>query len=315
MKSKTVYVLTGPTASGKSEAALRLAERIGGEILCMDSMQVYRGMDIGTAKPTKEEQRRVPHHLLDLCGPECAFSVSDWAECCRPLLRSVPVPILVGGTGLYLDAVSLEQDFGSVGADETLRAKYHALAEAEGNAALHALLEGRDSAAAARLHPNDVRRVVRALEVLDLTGQSITSFSARRPVPGLNFRIFAIDWPREALYRRIDLRVDQMMAAGLPEEVRALRDRGIPRDATAIQGLGYKELYAFLEGETGLEAAANTIRVRTRHYAKRQLTWFRRDRRVCWIPSSRLGDICDLILSEGECSPLSPEHHTAKQKG
>ncbi len=298
MKNKTVCVLCGPTAGGKSEAAMRLAEMTGGEILCMDSMQVYRDMDIGTAKPTPEDRRRVPHHLLDLCPPERSFSVSDWSESCRPLLRSVGFPILVGGTGLYLDSVSYEQDFGSVGADEALRAKYHALADNEGSAALHAVLASRDPAAAARLHPNDVRRVVRALEVLDLTGSSITSFTQRRAPEGLDFRIFAIDRPRDALYRRIDQRVGEMMKAGLEEEVRALWDRGVPRDATAIQGLGYKELYDHFDSLLSLGEAVDAIRVRTRHYAKRQLTWFRRDRRVCWIPADVPGGIAEEILSD-----------------
>ena len=299
MKEKTVYVLTGPTASGKSNAALRLAEKTRGEILCMDSMQVYRGMDVGTAKPTKEERRRVPHHLLDLCDPAESFSVSDWAEHCRPLLSSVPVPILTGGTGLYLDAVSYDRDFGAVGADEAIRAKYHAVADSEGCARLHAILAARDSAAAAKLHPNDVRRVVRALEVLDLTGRSITSFTLRRSPPGLRFRIFATDRPREELYRRIDRRADAMMASGLLEEVRALWEAGIPRTATAIQGIGYKELYQYFASETSLEEAVRTIRLRTRHYAKRQLTWFRHDPRVTWIPHG-MQDAADFILNAAE---------------
>ena len=304
MKDKTVIVLTGPTAGGKSDAALGLAERAGGEILCMDSMQVYRGMDIGTAKPTPADRRRVPHHLLDLCSPAESFSVSDWAGLCRPLLRSVPLPVLCGGTGLYLDAVSYEQDFGSVGADEKLRAFYRAAADAEGAAALHAALAARDPAAAARLHPNDIKRVVRALEVLDLTGRSITSFTERRAPEGLAFRIFAPDWPREELYRRIDRRVDLMISSGLVEEVRALWKEGIPRTATSVQGLGYKELYAFFDSETTLAEAVDLIRVRTRHYVKRQLTWFRRDGRITWIPSDRLKDAPEIILRAcGESIP------------
>ena len=297
MKDKTVYVLAGPTASGKSDIALRLAEKAGGEILCMDSMQVYRGMDIGTAKPTAEERRRVPHHLLDLCSPEEPFSVSDWAERCRPLLRSVRLPVLAGGTGLYLDAVSYEQDFGAVAADAGIRAGYHAIAEREGSAALYGLLRNRDPMAASRLHPNDVRRVVRALEVLDLTGRSITSFNDRRPSPGLEFRIFAVDWPRDLLYRRIDERVDRMMADGLAEEVLSLRKRGVPRDATAIQGLGYKELYDYFDSASSLTEAVRSIKVRTRHYAKRQLTWFRRDTRISWIPSEEINNAPEIILS------------------
>ena len=297
MNNKAIYVLAGPTASGKSDVALRLAEKTGGEILCMDSMQVYRGMDIGTAKPTAEERRRVPHHLLDLCSPEEPFSVSDWAERCRPLLSSVRLPILTGGTGLYLDAVSFEQDFGAVGADAAIRAGYHAVAESQGNAVLFEILKGRDPAAASRLHPNDVRRVVRALEVLDLTGRSITSYNDRRPPAGFEFRIFAFNWPRDLLYRRIDERVDRMMADGLMEEVLSLRERGVPRDATSIQGLGYKELYDYFDSAVSLSDAVRSIKVRTRHYAKRQLTWFRRDTRIRWIPSEDLKTAPEIILA------------------
>ena len=297
MKDKVIYVLAGPTASSKSDIALRLAEMTGGEILCMDSMQVYRGMDIGTAKPTAQERRRVPHHLLDLCSPEEPFSVSDWAERCRPLLKSVRVPILTGGTGLYLDAVSWDQDFGAVGADAGIRARYHAIADSEGAAALYTILRERDPAAASRLHPNDIRRVVRALEVLDLTGKAITSFVSRIAPAGLDFRIFAVDWPRDRLYRRIEERVDRMMADGLKEEVLALRRRGVPRDATAIQGLGYKELYDHFDSAVSLDEAVRNIKVRTRHYAKRQLTWFRRDERVRWIPSEKISDAPAIILS------------------
>ncbi|MBR4501548.1 MAG: tRNA (adenosine(37)-N6)-dimethylallyltransferase MiaA [Clostridia bacterium] len=297
MKDKVIYVLAGPTASGKSDIALRLAEKAGGEILCMDSMQVYRGMDIGTAKPTAEDRHRVPHHLLDLCSPEDPFSVSDWSECCRPLLRSVRLPILAGGTGLYLDAVSYEQDFGAVAADAEIRARYHTVADSRGNTALYELLRSRDPVAASRLHPNDVRRVVRALEVLDLTGRSITSFNDRHEPAGLEFRIFAVDWPRDLLYRRIDERVDRMMADGLEKEVFSLRQRGVPRDATAIQGLGYKELYDYFDSVHSLSEAVRSIKVRTRHYAKRQLTWFRRDTRIRWIPSEEIKNAPEIILA------------------
>ncbi|MBQ8135926.1 MAG: tRNA (adenosine(37)-N6)-dimethylallyltransferase MiaA [Clostridia bacterium] len=298
MTAKRVIVLTGPTASGKSAVAMELAIRIGGEILCMDSMQVYKGLDIGTAKPTAAERRRVRHHLLDLCEPEENFSVSDYTQRCEPLLLSVDQPILAGGTGLYLDGLMYRRTFGGAGADESLRAEYHRFADEHGNAALFERLRMKDPKAAAKLHPNDVRRVIRALEVIETTGQSIAAAIDKQRREDFDFRLYAISLPRETLYRRIDARVDAMMAAGLLEEVHALFDRRVPRDAQAIQGLGYKELYACFLGETTLAEAVNLIKLRTRHYAKRQLTWFHRVEGLSWLPMDDPGANAARILEE-----------------
>ena len=286
MSKKTVLGLVGPTASGKTALSIELARKLGGEILCMDSMQIYRGMDIGTAKPTPEEQSRVPHHLIDLVSPEEPFTVADYRAHAVPLLDSVPVPVLAGGTGLYLRALSLPMELGHTVGDPEVRAGYQRFAEENGNPALHALLRQRDPETAARLHPNDLRRVIRALEVLDLTGRPL---SAQR-LPGYEaspyrFVLFALDWPRDVLYARIERRVDEMMRAGLPDEVARLFKAGVPADSQAIQGLGYKELYACMRGECSLQDAAALIKQRTRHYAKRQLTWFRADPRVNWLPA------------------------------
>lgn len=286
-KKKRVIGIVGPTASGKTALSLPVARQLGGEILCMDSMQVYRRMDIGTAKPSREEQALVPHHLLDIRDPGDAFTVTQYAEEAKAVLENVEVPILVGGTGLYLQALSQPMDYGTVSGDEEIRRKYHAIADTQGNEALHAILKRKDPVSAAKLHPNDVRRVVRALEVFDLTGQPISRQAAPAPdASEWDFRLYAVDWPRESLYERVDRRVDAMMRSGLPDEVEALLHSGVSPDCQAMQGLGYKELIPVLAGEMALGEAVSLIKLRTRHYAKRQLTWFRRDEHIRWLPST-----------------------------
>lgn len=286
-KKKRVIGIVGPTASGKTALSLPVAQSLKGEILCMDSMQVYRHMDIGTAKPTKGEQALVPHHLMDIREPGDSFTVTQYSEEARKVLESVSVPILVGGTGLYLQALSQPMDYGTVSGDEEIRRKYHEIADTQGNEALHAILKRKDPVSAAKLHPNDVRRVVRALEVFDLTGQPLSRQAAPDPdASEWDFRLYAVDWPRETLYHRVDRRVDAMIRDGLPEEVEALLRSGVSPDCQAMQGLGYKELIPVLAGEMTLEDAVSLIKLRTRHYAKRQLTWFRRDKSIRWLPST-----------------------------
>lgn len=286
-KKKRIIGLVGPTASGKTALSLAVAKRLGAEILCMDSMQIYRRMDIGTAKPTPAERALVPHHLLDIIEPTDSFSVTQYAQLAREQIEKTPVPLLVGGTGLYLQALSLPMDFGTVPGDEALRQRYHALAREQGNAAVHALLAQRDPLSAQRLHPNDLRRVIRALEVAELTG---TPLSAQQ-MPGpedcpYDFQLYAIAWPREELYSRVNRRVVQMLQEGLSAEVKALLDSGVSPEAQAMQGLGYKELVPVLQGKMSLQEAAGQIQLRTRHFAKRQLTWFQRDARIRWIDAS-----------------------------
>ncbi len=284
MDRKAVYGLVGPTASGKTALSLRLVQAVRGEILCMDSMQIYRGMDIGTAKPTAEERAVAPHHLLDIADPAQPFSVTEYTALARPLLDSVAAPILVGGTGFYLRGLSQPMDFGYVRGSQEIRDRYERMAAQEGVQAVHDRLRAADPASADRLHPNDLRRVIRALEVFELTGER---FSEQKPPDPADapwrFILFALDWPRETLYRRIDARVDVMLAQGLTDEVRRLLERGVPADAQAMQGIGYKELIPVLNGEMPLAEAADLIRLRSRHYAKRQLTWFRADPRIRWI--------------------------------
>jgi tRNA dimethylallyltransferase len=275
-------VLTGPTGSGKSRLGVELAERMSAEIVSMDSMALFRRMDIGTAKPGPAERARVPHHLLDVLEPWESANVAWWLEqaaaCCRDVAGRGKRVLFVGGTPLYLKAL-LHGLFDGPPADLELRRRLTAEAERDGNQALHGRLARVDPASAARLHVNDVRRVIRALEVWESTGRPISALQTQwngraddRPdVPC----VLWLDLPRPELYARIDARVDQMLAAGLVEEVRALRESSPPVSREAAQALGYKELFAFLDGKMPLETAVERIRTRSRNYAKRQVTWFR----------------------------------------
>ena len=306
MEKKRVIGIVGPTASGKTALSLLVARRLRGEIICMDSMQLYRGMDIGTAKPTREERAQSPHHMLDILNPDEAFSVSQYAVMARELIEQISVPLLVGGTGMYLQALSLPMDYGQVGGDEGIREKYHAIAREQGQDALHALLQKVDPLSAARLHPHDERRVVRALEVYDLTGVPLS----RQKMPEAedspyDFQLYALELPRDVLYDRVNRRVDVMIAQGLLDEVRTLMAGGLSPEAQSMQGLGYKEMLPVLRGEQSLAEAAALLKLRTRHYAKRQLTWFKRDGRIRWLPwlpgqslEPLAGQICDCYLQK-----------------
>jgi tRNA dimethylallyltransferase len=275
-------ILTGPTGSGKSQLALDLAQRLDAEIVSMDSMALYRRMDIGTAKPTAEERRRVPHHLLDVLEPWESASVAWWlrraADCCANISERGKRPLFVGGTPLYLKAL-LYGLFDAPPAEETIRRRLYAEADALGGAALHARLAAVDPVSAARLHPNDVRRVVRALEVWELTGRPLSAWQTQWSTaanPPNDPRCLCLDRPRAELYARIDARVERMIAEGLVEEVRALRQLERPLSREAAQALGYKEMFAYLDGQADLTATVQRIQMRTRNFAKRQMTWFRR---------------------------------------
>ena len=286
-----VYVLCGPTASGKTALSLRFAQAHGCEILCMDSMQIYRGMDIGTAKPTAAEQALVPHHLLDIADPGVPFSVAEWQRqaetCMAQLLRRGVTPLLVGGTGLYLRALLHPMAMGDTAGDEAFRAEMEAIAAREGGREqLHRQLASVDAETAARLHVNDTRRVIRALEVYRLTGVPFSRQSQPAQQLPYRWRVVALDVPRGVLYPRIDRRVEQMMEAGLLEEVRGLLRSGVPADSQAMHAIGYRELCAHLAGEMTLPQAVAAIAQNTRHYAKRQFTWFRREPMAQWLDAT-----------------------------
>ena len=282
MKEKIICrVLTGPTASGKTALSLRLAEKHGWEIFCMDSMQIYRGMDIGTAKPTREERARVPHRMIDICDPRDAFSVAAYREQAEALVRQKAEEgrevLFVGGTGLYLQAMMHPMGMGSVPADETLRAELKALAATEeGKNRLHGMLAEIDPATAARLPVGDVRRTIRAIEVTRGTGIPFSMQPDREEESPFLWRVAATDMPREILYDRINRRVEQMIREGLAEEVRCLLEAGVPPESQSMQGLGYKEMIPYLRGEWPMDKAVEEIQKGSRHYAKRQGTFLRR---------------------------------------
>ena len=282
MEKKIVCrVLTGPTASGKSDLAFRMAAAHGWEIICMDSMQIYRGMDIGTAKPSREEQAAVPHHLLDICDPRENYSVSRYVQDAENSIREIAArgreALLVGGTGLYLEGLVKGMSLGNIPANEALRAELRALSEGpEGRKLLDERLRKCDPTTADKLPLNDLRRRIRAIEVSESTG---IPFSAQPEVTtesSFDWILVSTCMEREHLYGRINRRVDRMMESGLAEEVRRLLSEGVPEDAQSMQAIGYKEMVPFLRGEYTMEAALDEIRKRTRHYAKRQMTFLKR---------------------------------------
>ena len=295
MNNRTVIVITGPTASGKTSLGVSLALALGTEVVSADSMQLYRGMDIGSAKPTREEMRGVPHHMIDVADPAEDYSVSRWVEnaaaCCDALLAGGKTPVIVGGTGLYIESLLSGRDFsaapGDSGVREALGAEYDAL----GGAAFREKLRLVDPERAEKLAPGDKKRLVRAMEVYTLTGETITEHdekTGKRPKKYDAVKIALSFADRGMLYDRINGRVDKMVADGLFDEVKGLLDSGLSPDCTAMQAIGYKEPAAYFAGEITKDEATELIKLSSRRYAKRQLTWLRRDETVKWYewPSS-----------------------------
>lgn len=289
MEKRPLIILTGPTAVGKTAASIGLAKAVGGEIISADSMQVYRHMDIGSAKITEEEMQGIPHYLVDVLDPEEAFNVVRFQEMAKAAMQKIHdnghIPIVVGGTGFYIQALLYDIDFTENDSDFSFREELEKTAREKGAEYLHSLLKQADPEAAEQIHPHNIKRVIRALEFNRKTGQKISTHNEqeRRKQSPYEFAYFVLTDNREALYARIDRRVDKMMEQGLLEEVRALKDRGIARESVSMQGLGYKELLAYLDGEIPLEEAVRIIKRDTRHFAKRQLTWFRRERDTRWL--------------------------------
>ena len=296
-----ILVITGPTASGKTALAVELAKRHNGEVVSADSMQIYRRMDIGTAKPTREEMQDIPHHMIDVADPEEDFSVARYVEmaaaCVEDVLSRGKLPILAGGTGLYIDSLLSGRTFAAFDGTSPLRAGLEGRYAREGGQALLDELARIDPDAAARLHPNDGKRIVRALEVWLTTGKTITRHNeeTRALPPRYSALTLTLDFARrEDMWDRIDRRVDKMMEAGLEAEVRALLDSGVPRRCTAMQAIGYKELAAAILEGGDLAAAAEEVKLRSRQYAKRQRTWFRRNQEaktLLWEPVPNFADV------------------------
>ena len=290
MKNK-VIVVCGPTATGKTALGIELALRLGGEIVSADSMQVYRRMDIGTAKATAEERARVPHHMLDVCQPWEDYSVSRYVQeasaVCDGLLARGKIPVIVGGTGLYIDSLLAGRDFaGRQEGDDALRLRLDADYERLGGEAMLERLRAFDPERAAKLHPGDRRRIVRAMEIYQLTGKTITQHDRETQAlpPRYQAKTIVLSFADRAdLYARIDRRVEQMVDAGLFDEVEALLKEGLSPACTAMQAIGYKEAVQALEGSISRQEAVERIQLNSRRYAKRQLTWFGRNREARWI--------------------------------
>ncbi|GGK13025.1 tRNA dimethylallyltransferase [Caldalkalibacillus thermarum] len=287
MNKDRLLSIVGPTAVGKTKLSIELAKAFDGEIISGDSMQVYKGMDIGTAKIKEEEKEGIPHYLIDILEPHEDFSVSHFQNLTKSYIKEINrrgrLPILVGGTGLYVQAVTHDFHFAEKN-NPALREKWKRFLAEHGKEALYKELQTRDPAYAARLHPNNTRRVIRALEILETTGKSMAHYQQdwHRRSP-YDLVMIGLTMEREKLYQRINQRVDQMMEQGLVEEVKQLLARGVPKSSTSMQAIGYKEIVRYLEGELTLDEAVELIKRNTRRYAKRQLSWFRRMDEIRWF--------------------------------
>ncbi|WP_308634356.1 tRNA (adenosine(37)-N6)-dimethylallyltransferase MiaA [Paenibacillus silvisoli] len=283
-----LLALIGPTAVGKTKLSLEIAKAWNAEIISGDSIQVYKGMDIGTAKIKPEEREGIPHHLIDICDPTHAFSVAEFQERCATLIPEIEsrgkLPFIVGGTGLYVESVAYGYDFAEVGSDEAYREEQRLFALEHGAEALHERLRAVDPAAAERLHPNDQRRVIRALEVHHLTGTTVSEqLEGQKKTSPFELCIIGLTMDRAKLYARINERVDAMIEEGLVDEVKRLLADGVPANAVSMHGLGYKEIVLYLEGHLTLEEAVEMLKRDTRRFAKRQLSWFRHMSDIHWI--------------------------------
>lgn len=289
MKKQPLIILTGPTAVGKTKASIGLAKAVGGEIISADSMQVYKHMDIGSAKITKKEMEGVPHYLIDVLEPDEEFHVVKFQQMAKEAMRKIyangHIPIVVGGTGFYIQALLYDIDFTENDGERAYRKELEEFAKANGAEALHEMLRKVDPKSADSIHCNNVKRVIRALEFYRQSGTPISAHNEaeRKKESPYEFFYFVLTDERARLYERINRRVDMMLDAGLVSEVSALRDKGYTKEMVSMQGLGYKEILEYLDGECTLEEAVYRIKRDTRHFAKRQITWFKRERDVIWI--------------------------------
>lgn len=313
MTKKPMIVLSGPTAVGKTALSIELAKKVNGAVISADSMQVYKYMDIGSAKIMPEEMEGVKHYLIDELLPEEEFNIVHFQSMAKAALEEIyakgQIPIIAGGTGFYIQALLYDIDFNQQDADEAYRKELEEYANTYGNDALHARLKEIDPVSAEKIHANNVKRVIRALEYYKLTGNPISEHNEaelQKQSP-YNFAYFVLTDERENLYKRIEKRVDIMMDQGLLEEVQRLKNMGYHRQMVSMQGLGYKEILDYLDGKYTLDEAVATIKLETRHFAKRQLTWFRRERDVLWLDKSKynydenavLNEMCRILTEKG----------------
>jgi tRNA dimethylallyltransferase len=297
--NQKLLVIIGPTAVGKTNLSIEMAKRYNGEIISGDSMQIYRSMDIGTAKITKEEMQGIPHHLIDIKDPEESFSVAEFQLLVRAKINEIAkrgkLPIIVGGTGLYVQSVIYDYQFSDVPGDEAVRMELEERAKEIGNEALYKELQEIDPESAAQIHPNNVRRVIRALEIFQLTGKTMKEFQSNQQ-PDLLYEtaLVGLTMDREKLYDRINQRVDLMIEQGLLEEVKSLYQKGL-RECQSIQAIGYKEIYDYLDGKMTWDDAVEQLKQNSRRYAKRQMTWFRNKMDVQWFDMTNVNNLSKKI--------------------
>ncbi len=299
---KPLVVLAGPTAVGKTKLSISLAKALNGEIISADSMQVYKYMDIGSAKITEKEMDGVPHHLIDVLSPFEEFHIVRFQELAKKAMEDIynrgKTPVFVGGTGFYIQAITKDIDFTEGEEDKQYREELSRLAAEKGNEFLHEMLREVDKKSAEEIHANNVKRVIRALEFYKENGFPISQHNEeqKQNETPYNLAYFVLNAPRDLLYERIDRRVDEMMENGLVKEVQKLKDMGCRREMTSMQGLGYKEILSFLDGEIPLDEAVRILKRDTRHFAKRQLTWFRRESNVVWVDKDKFAFNDEKIL-------------------
>ncbi|KEI04436.1 tRNA (adenosine(37)-N6)-dimethylallyltransferase MiaA [Clostridium botulinum] len=302
-----LFILAGPTAVGKTDISIELAKKLNGEIISADSMQIYKHMDIGSAKITEEEKQGIPHYMIDFVEPLDEFSVAEFKEKAINTIDSISskgsLPMIVGGTGFYIDSLIFNYDFANTYKDEEYREYLKNLAEEKGKEYVHELLKDVDEKSYKRLYPNDLKRVIRALEVFKLTNKTISEFNAEQDKFDIPYNVyyFVLNMDRVKLYERINKRVDIMIERGLVEEVKMLRSMGCTADMQSMKGIGYKEILYYLDGKMTLQDAIELIKKGSRNYAKRQLTWFRKDKRVIWIDKDQYendSEICDAIVEK-----------------
>lgn len=298
---KNLIIIAGPTASGKTSLSIELSKRIDGEIVSADSMQIYKYMDIGSAKPTIDEMQGIPHHMIDIIKPEEEFSVALYrqkaGECIDDIISRGKMPIVVGGTGLYINSLTYPLDFTNTAQDKEYRSYLQKLAENFGGEYIHNMLKEVDIESADRLHPNDIKRIIRALEVYKNTGKTMTEYKLESKLKDIeyNFAYMGLYMDRQKLYDRINKRVDEMFEKGLVEEVKKLKEMGYNKNMTSMQGIGYKEVFDYLDGLYTLDEVKDIIKQNTRHYAKRQLTWFRREERIHWIDIDKFNSADEIL--------------------
>ncbi len=299
-----LIILTGPTAVGKTALSVRLAKAVGGEIISADSMQVYRHMDIGSAKITKEEMEGIPHHLIDVLNPDEEFNVTTFQQLAKKAVEEIysrgRIPIVAGGTGFYIQALLYDIDFTENGEDTSIRDELEALGREKGAGFLHEMLKDIDPESAEEIHANNQKRVIRAIEYYRQTGEPISEHNKRerQKKSPYDFLYYVVNTDRNILYERIDRRVDLMVQQGLVKEVEQLKAMGCTRDMVSMQGLGYKEILDYLQGASTLEEAVYILKRDTRHFAKRQLTWFKRERDVKWLNLPDFGNDQEKVLEK-----------------